>query len=112
VKLATILATRGIDFLDVSSGGNHPAQKIKGAGSPAYQAPLAHDVKKALGNKLIVGSVGAITNGHIAEDVLQKKQADVAIVGRQFQKNPGSVWAFAEDLGVDIYLPHQIEWGE
>jgi len=111
VKLAAILATRGIDFLDVSSGGIHPAQKIKGAGSPAYQAQLAHDVKKALGNKLVIGSVGGITNGHIAQEVLEKGQADVTIVGRQFQKNPGSVWAFAEDLGVDIYLPHQIEWG-
>jgi 2,4-dienoyl-CoA reductase-like NADH-dependent reductase (Old Yellow Enzyme family) len=77
----------------------------------AYQAPFAHDVKKALGDKLIVGSVGSITSGYLAQDVLDKGQADVAIVGRQFQKNPGTVWAFAEDLGVDIYLAHQIEWG-
>jgi 2,4-dienoyl-CoA reductase-like NADH-dependent reductase (Old Yellow Enzyme family) len=69
-------------------------------------------VKKALGDKLIVGSVGSITNGHIAQGVLEAGQADVTLVGRQFQKNPGSVWAFAEDLEVDIYLPHQIEWGE
>lgn len=112
MKLATILATRGVDFLDVSTGGNHPAQKIKGARSPAYQAPFAHDVKKALGDKLLVGSVGTITNGHIAQEVLEKGQADVAIVGRQFLKNTGSVWAFAEDLGVDIYLPRQIEWSK
>ena len=110
VKLAGILATRGVDFLDVSTGGNHPAQKIR-RDTVAYQAPFAHDVKKALGDKLLVGSVGSITNGHLAQEILDKGQADVAIVGRQFQKNPGSVWAFAEELGVDIYLAHQIEWG-
>lgn len=38
-------------------------------------------------------------------------QADAVFVGRQFQKNPGSVWAFAEELGVKITVAHQIEWG-
>jgi len=111
VKLAGILATRGVDFLDVSSGGLHPAQKIRRSDTAAYQAPFAHDVKIALGDKLLVGSVGAIADGHLAQDILEKGKADVAIVGRQFQKNPGTVWAFAEDLGVDIFLAHQIEWG-
>ena len=112
VKLAAILASHGVDFLDVSAGGNHPAQKVRGSDKGAYQAPFAHDVKKALGDKLLVGSVGSITGGRMAQDVLEKGQADVAIVGRLFQKNPGSVWAFAEELGVDIYLAHQIEWGK
>lgn len=112
VKLAGILESRGVDFLDVSAGGNHPAQKINGAGTTkGYQTHYAHDVKKALGDKLLVGSVGSITSGRIAEDVLEKGHADVALVGRTFQKNPGVVWDFAEDLGVDIYLAHQIEWG-
>ena len=34
VKLAEILADMGVDLLDVSSGGNHPKQKVKtGPGS-------------------------------------------------------------------------------
>lgn len=111
VKLAEILVSHGVDFLDVSTGGLHPSQKISGVGRGAYQAGFAHDVKKALGDKLLVGSVGSITDGHMAQGVLDKGQADVAIVGRQFLRNPGSVWAFAQDLGVDIYLAHQIEWG-
>jgi hypothetical protein len=56
--------------------------------------------------------VGSISSGRIAQDILEKGQADVAIVGRQFQKNPGSVWTFAEELGVDVHLAHQIEWGK
>lgn len=35
VRLAAILAERGVDLLDVSSGGNHPKQKIKAG--PGYQ---------------------------------------------------------------------------
>jgi hypothetical protein len=31
-------------------------------------------------------------------------------VGRAFQKNPGLVWAWAEELGVEIHLPSQIRW--
>ncbi len=31
-------------------------------------------------------------------------------VGRLFQKDPGLVWTFAEDLGVNLTVAHQIEW--
>ncbi|OBZ71413.1 putative NADPH dehydrogenase C23G7.10c [Grifola frondosa] len=109
VRLAGALAAHGVDLIDVSSGGLHAQQKIKGG--PAYQAPFAEEVKKAHGDSILVASVGNITDGHIAQGVLDKGQADVVFVGRQFQKNPGTVWAFAEDLGVDITVAHQIEWG-
>ncbi|EMD39897.1 hypothetical protein CERSUDRAFT_150644 [Gelatoporia subvermispora B] len=109
VRLAGILADHGVDLLDVSTGGNSPQQKVKGG--PAYQAPFAEAVKKVHGDKIIVSAVGSITDGHIAQGVLDKGQADVVFVGRQFQKNPGTVWAFAEDLGVDVTVAHQIEWG-
>ncbi|KAN0084132.1 hypothetical protein V8E55_007636 [Tylopilus felleus] len=108
VMLASILAEHGVDFLDVSSGGNHPKAIIKGG--PAYQAPFAHAVKQAVGDKLVVGAVGSITNGVIAQDVLDKGQADVILVGRFFQKNPAAVWSFASDLGVAIKIAHQIGW--
>lgn len=36
VQLAEILAEKGVDLLDVSTGGNHPKQQIKGG--PGYQA--------------------------------------------------------------------------
>ncbi|KAG6886943.1 hypothetical protein C0995_003027, partial [Termitomyces sp. Mi166 len=110
-RFAPILHAHGVDFLDVSTGGNHPKQKVKGG--PAYQAPFSHDVKKALddSSKLVVGCVGAITDGHTAQGVLDKGQADVIFVGRNFIKNPGTVWTFAEDLGVEIKVANQIGWG-
>jgi len=108
VRLAGLLAEHGVDLLDISSGGVHPAQKIRGG--PAYQAPFAEAVKKALGDKILVSCVGAITNGATAQGVLDKGQADVILVGRQFLKNPGTVWQFAEELGVNLTVAHQIEW--
>jgi len=114
VKIASILAEHGVDFLDVSSGGNHALQRIKvgdAAPSPAYQAHFAQAVKEAVGDKLIVGSVGGITDGHLAQEVLEKGQADVILVGRQFQKDPAVVWTFAEQLGVKIKVANQIGWG-
>ncbi len=134
MRLAGILADHGVDLIDVSTGGTSPLQKIRGG--PAYQAPFAEAVKKAHGDKIIVGTVGAITDGKTAQGCLDKVrikfnrqsacpvtaemtlmscasqgQADVVMAGRAFQKNPGLVWQFAEDLGVTITVAHQIQWG-
>ncbi|KAK0212276.1 hypothetical protein DFS33DRAFT_1370009 [Desarmillaria ectypa] len=84
VRYVTILAKHGVEFLDVSSGGNHAQQKI--ATSPAYQARFSHVVKKR--------------NPGLLVEVLDKGQADVILVGRQFLKNPGLIRA-----------AHQIRWG-
>ena len=109
MQLAGLLADHGVDLLDVSSGGAHPAQKIHGG--PAYQAPFAELVKKAHGDRLLVSTVGLNTDGRTAQGVLDKGMADVVFIGRHFQKNPGTVWQFAEELGVDVTVAHQIEWG-
>ncbi|KAA1474501.1 FMN-linked oxidoreductase [Dentipellis sp. KUC8613] len=110
VRLAGLLAEHGVDLLDVSSGGVSTAQDIKMPPGVAYQAHFSEAVKKAHGDKILVGAVGAISTGTIAQGVLDRGQADVAFVGRTFQKNPGTVWAFAEELGVDIRVTRQTEW--
>lgn len=58
---------------------------------------------------MAVGTVGTITNGKQANELLEEG-LDLAIVGRMFQKNPGLVWTFAEDLGVQINVANQIRW--
>ncbi|KAG7451471.1 NADH:flavin oxidoreductase/NADH oxidase [Guyanagaster necrorhizus] len=109
VRLAFLLKEHGIDLLDVSSGGNSSQQRIKGA--PAYQTPLAHAVKQANIPGLIVSTVGSITNATLAQSILDDGRADVILVGKGFQKNPGLVWAWAEELGVDVAIANQIYWG-
>lgn len=109
VKLAPLLAEKGVDLLDVSSGGNHPLQHPHA--KPAYQAPFAIDVKKAVGDKMAVGSVGSIENAHLANDLLEKEGLDLVTVGRGFQKNPGLVFAWADELKQQVQMPNQIRWG-
>lgn len=113
VRLAPLLAEAGVDLLDVSGGGNHPAQHPHVG--PAYQAPMAQAVKAAVGDKMAVATVGNIRDGVQANELLEGKDGkaalDLAICGRMFQKNPGLVWQFAEDLGVEIQMANQIRWG-
>ena len=108
VHLAEVIAEMGVDLLDVSSGGNHPKQKVKTG--PGYQAPFAKAVKEKLGDKMAVATVGTITSGKQAQQLLDEG-LDLAIAGRMFQKNPGLVWAWAEELGVAINVANQIRWG-
>ncbi|KAI1771070.1 NADPH dehydrogenase [Hypoxylon cercidicola] len=115
VRLAPLLAARGVDVLDVSSGGNHPLQKI--ATGPAYQAHFAKAAKRAVGDTMFVAAVGSITSGALAEKLLvggkddDDTPLDITMVGRLFQKNPGLVWAWAEELDTAIYVANQIGWG-
>lgn len=46
-------------------------------------------MKKEHGDKILVGAVGMITTGTVAQEILDKGQADAVLVGRAFQKNPG-----------------------
>ena len=92
----------------MSTAGNDPRQNIKSGHQ--YQVPFSAAVKKSVGSELLVGAVGGLHSGISAQDVLETDRADVIFVGRQFQKNPGQVWAMAEELGVEIHVAHQIEW--
>ncbi|KZL84250.1 nadh:flavin oxidoreductase nadh oxidase [Colletotrichum incanum] len=109
VKLAPLLAERGVDLLDVSSGGNHERQHPHVG--PAYQAPFAIKVKQAVGDKMAVSTVGSVENAKLANELLEKDGLDVVFVGRGFQKNPGLVFSWADELGVQINMPNQIRWG-
>jgi 2,4-dienoyl-CoA reductase-like NADH-dependent reductase (Old Yellow Enzyme family) len=110
VKLARILADQGaIDLLDISTGGNNQKQHIHGA--PGFQAPFAVAVKKAVGDKLVVGSVGMINSATLANKLLEQDGLDLVLVGRGFQKNPGLVWAWADELDLEISMANQIRWG-
>ncbi|EXV00407.1 hypothetical protein MHUMG1_08784 [Metarhizium humberi] len=115
VKLAKLFAERGVDVLDVSSGGNHSHQKV--IGGPGYQAPFAKAIKAAVGDAMLVSSVGSIKTGEVARDIIEGGKdkddtpLDLIAAGRMFLKNPGLVWSWADELGVTIHVAHQIGWG-
>ncbi|KAH6995099.1 hypothetical protein EDB80DRAFT_815207 [Ilyonectria destructans] len=109
-KLAPLLAERGVDFLDVSSGGIHPKQSTSIKSGPGYQAPFALEILEAARGKMIVSAVGGISTGKLAEELL-RQGLDVIMCGRWFQKNPGLVYAYGDELGVDVKMANQIGWG-
>ncbi|KAF5347369.1 hypothetical protein D9758_011272 [Tetrapyrgos nigripes] len=102
IKLARILAEHGVDVINISCAGNHRAQRWQ---PHAWQPVLAGMVREAIqdlkvkgGGKMFVGAAGGICDGHVGEKLLQEQKCDAILAGRQFQKNPGTVWAMAEDL--------------
>lgn len=115
VEFSKILAQRGVDVIDLSSGGNHQNQRV--VGDLGYQVPFAKRVKAAVGDAILVSAVGKIETGNHAEqyiaggDGADDVPIDLIAVGRGFQKNPGLVWAWADDLDVTINVAHQIGWG-
>ncbi|CEI60122.1 NADPH dehydrogenase afvA [Fusarium venenatum] len=108
-QLAKILPKHGVDLVDVSSGGIHPKSAIAIKAGPAYQVDLAKQVKKAVGDSVLVSAVGGIKTGQLAEEVLQSG-IDIVRAGRWFQQNPGLVKAFANELGVEVKMANQIDW--
>lgn len=83
VKLAEILKVKGVDVMDVSSGGNIATAKIPL--EPLYQVPFADAVHKT-GMK--TASVGLITTPKQVDSILENGQADIVLLGRELLRNP------------------------
>src|SRR5450631_1278895 len=84
VKLALILKIKEVDLVDCSSGGNSHDQKI--TLEPLYQVPFSEKIKIESG--MLTGAVGLITTAKEAEQILNKGQADLIVIARQFLREP------------------------
>jgi len=103
IALAPLLGANGVDFIDVSSGGNVPGASIPIG--PGYQVPLAGTVRQVKaadgGPGLPVSAVGLITEPHQAQQVLDNGSADVVEIGRAALRQPyWPLWA-AHELKAD-----------
>ncbi|TRZ41256.1 NADH:flavin oxidoreductase/NADH oxidase [Robertkochia solimangrovi] len=105
--LSEELASRGVDIIDVSSGGSSPDAKIPVG--PAYQLPLAKSIKEKVGDNIAVGTVGMITNAAQAETILLNQDADFIFLGRELLRNPYFPLNAARELRADIQVPKQYE---
>ncbi len=105
IVFAKELKKIGIDLIDCSSGGSSPNAKIPVG--PAFQVPLSEGVRK--GADISTGAVGLITEAEQAEDILQKKQADLIFLARELLRDPYWPLHAAKKLGVDIAWPKQYE---
>ncbi|MCU1595858.1 MAG: oxidoreductase [Frankiales bacterium] len=102
VRLVPLLAERGVDLVDTSSGGLHHEQQIPVG--PGFQVPLAAAVREA---GIATGAVGLITSAAQAEQVLQDGQADVVLMARQLLRDPYFPLHAAAELGDEISWPDQ-----
>jgi 2,4-dienoyl-CoA reductase-like NADH-dependent reductase (Old Yellow Enzyme family) len=105
VELSRTLAEHGVDLVDVSSGGNSPAQQI--SAGPGYQVPLARRVREAGG--LPVAAVGLITEPQQAEQILAEGSADAVLLARALLREPAWPQRAAYELGDDLAWPVQYE---
>jgi len=103
IEFARELKKRGVDWVDVSSAGVSPLQKIML--SPGYQVPFAEALKKATG--LTTMAVGLITEAKQAEEIVASGRADMVALARGMLYDPRWAWHAAAQLGGQVYAPPQ-----
>jgi 2,4-dienoyl-CoA reductase-like NADH-dependent reductase (Old Yellow Enzyme family) len=97
------LKAAGCDWIDTSSGGISPAQKIPLG--PGYQVPLARAIRRATSIPTI--AVGLITDAKQAEAIVASGDADLVAMARAMLWNPRWPWHAAAILGAQVPAPSQ-----
>ena len=105
VELARLLAARGVDLVDCSTGGLVPGAKIPDA--PGYQVRFAERVRREAG--VATGAVGLITTPEQADAVVRGGRADLVLLARQLLRDPNWPLRAAKALGVPVRWPVQYE---
>ena len=103
IEFAKELKKRGVDWIDASSGGVSPLQKIPLA--PGYQVPFAQGIKEATG--VTTMAVGLITEAKQAEDIVASGKADMVALARGMLYDPRWGWHAAAELGGQVEAPPQ-----
>lgn len=103
VVFAQALKARGADWIDVSSGGVSPLQKIPA--EPGYQVPFARKVKQETGMTTI--AVGLITDALQANQIVEDGEADMIAMARAMLYDPRWPWHAAAQLGATVSAPPQ-----
>jgi 2,4-dienoyl-CoA reductase-like NADH-dependent reductase (Old Yellow Enzyme family) len=97
------LKRRGCDWIDCSSGGISPQQKIPLA--PGYQVPFARRIRAEVGVPTV--AVGLITDARQAEAILAEGDADLVALARAMLYDPRWAWHAAATLGAQVHAPEQ-----
>jgi len=101
LAFAKELKKRRVDWIDASSGGVSPLQKIPLG--PGYQVHLAQAIKEATG--LPTMAVGLITQAKQAEDIVASGKADMVALARGMLYDPRWGWHAAAELGGHVTAP-------
>ena len=103
IELARELKKRGVDWVDCSSGGVSPQQKIPLG--PGYQVPFAQAIRQEAG--VTTMAVGLITEAKQAEEIVASGKADMVALARALLYDPRWGWHAAAELGGQVEAPPQ-----
>jgi 2,4-dienoyl-CoA reductase-like NADH-dependent reductase (Old Yellow Enzyme family) len=103
IAYAKELKRRGVDWIDASSGGVSPLQKIPLG--PGYQVPFAQAIREATG--VTTMAVGLITEAKQAEEIVASGKADMVALARGMLYDPRWGWHAAAELGGEVAAPPQ-----
>lgn len=103
IEFCNALKARGVDWIDASSGGVSPLQKISLA--PGYQVQFAEAIKRETGIPTI--AVGLITEAKQAEEIVASGKADMVALARGMLYDPRWPWHAAAELGGEVEAPPQ-----
>jgi NADPH2 dehydrogenase len=103
IEFAQELKKHGVDWIDASSGGVSPLQKIPLG--PGYQVPFAQAIREATGLTTI--AVGLITEPKQAEEIIASGKADMVALARAMLYDPRWGWHAAAELGGEVFAPPQ-----
>ncbi|HET9122707.1 MAG TPA: NADH:flavin oxidoreductase/NADH oxidase [Acidiferrobacteraceae bacterium] len=101
IAFARELKTRGVDFIDCSSGGLVPHASIPA--TPGYQVGFAQSIRKAAA--VATGAVGLITEATQAQAIIAEGQADAVLLARALLRSPYWVRDAARALGCPLPWP-------
>ncbi|MDR3225849.1 MAG: NADPH dehydrogenase NamA [Clostridiales Family XIII bacterium] len=102
--LLNLVKDKGIDCINVSSGGLTPiVPKV----FPGYQIPYAETIKRATGLPIVAG--GLITEAARAEEALAQGKCDLVYLGRELLRNPFFPLLASAECGEEIPWPASYE---
>jgi 2,4-dienoyl-CoA reductase-like NADH-dependent reductase (Old Yellow Enzyme family) len=100
VAFAKLMKQEGVDLVDVSTSGNHPAQQIPVG--PGYQVHHSETIRHEAA--IPTAAVGMITEPAQADQIVRTGQADLVLLARELLRNP--YWP----LHAAAVLRQQITW--
>src|SRR6202166_5100999 len=103
IEYANELKKRGVDWIDASSGGVSPKQKIPLG--PGYQVPFAQGIREATGVTTV--AIGLITGAKQAEQSVPPCKPDMFALASGMLSDPRGGWHAAADLGGQVEAPPQ-----
>ncbi|MCE1228865.1 MAG: NADH:flavin oxidoreductase/NADH oxidase [Firmicutes bacterium] len=101
IALAKALKARGVDLVDVSSGGLSAQAVVPFA--PNYQVPFARAIRHEA--QVPTSAVGLITEAVQAEAILTEASADLVLLGRECLRDPRWPLRAAQTLDATVPWP-------